>query len=187
MRTFATHKCERHNMDSPSPSSQPPSPDLGLEFDAPSPTATASPVSSPYDLIPDTPEFENSSEPVTNPFYHPLQQVAEVGRSARRPKSTAIPVRQQRYGMRTTLVASQDQPLLKRSFAFRTEEEIKTKITVSVSPSHQILVLVCVVTPTKSSTVVCKNAHPVCLVLRTAVVAQTWTSKFGHRSGHGTC
>ena len=67
-----------HEKNSPSPSSQSPSPDLGPEFDPPSPTATASPVSSPYDPFPDTPEFENSPELVSIPSYPPLRQVAEV-------------------------------------------------------------------------------------------------------------
>ena len=92
----ATHECVRHCMDAPSLSSQPPSLDLGPEFDAPTPTATASTITSPYDPMCDTrPNVrvrQRQSRLIVH-FTHRCDEWMRSGRSARRPRTTAIQVR----------------------------------------------------------------------------------------------
>ena len=123
-------------MDAPSLSSQSPSPDLGPQFDAASLTATASLVTSLCDPIFDTPECECRS-PVL--FVHRCDEWRRSGRLARRPRTTAIQIRQLRSGMRRTLFSSLGQPLPKRRFVFRkADEEVDLRLRVSLRACCEI-------------------------------------------------
>ena len=107
------------------------SPDLGPEFDAPSPTATASPVSPPHDLIPATPEFENSPEPITTPFYPPLQEVwsisTETEECSNSSTSTTI------WYEEDACCLSKPAPVEEKCFQDRRRSRLK-----SPSPCHQV-------------------------------------------------